>query len=141
MAKKDSDELSKLKAEAREQPDETTATIDTGDDEQRIDVDLVADVPHQIPDAATRLDVFRDTALKDLEDTAKHTTGEVPGGTALTDPLGKSVARHDGPGIAEMEKDALKHGVDTGRSPQDDIDALNAVAGDQARRRQEVRAR
>src|SRR6266511_1599516 len=123
MARDDerTDESSKQDAEPREQSDETTATIDTGGGEQRIDVDLGADVPHQIPDAATRLDVFRDSTLKNLEDTAKHTTGEVPGGTPLVDPLGKQIGRHDGPGIADMEKDAHKHGVDMGGSPEDDI--------------------
>src|SRR6266511_82432 len=133
MARDDerTDESSKQDAEPREQSDETTATIDTGGGEQRIDVDLGADVPHQIPDAATRLDVFRDSTLKNLEDTAKHTTGEVPGGTALTDPLGKSVARHDGPGIADMKKDAHKHGVDAGgTNPLDgELSARPAATG------------
>jgi hypothetical protein len=137
MAKKDSDDRSELQnAEQREQPDETTATVDAGDDAQRVDVDLGADVPQQLPDAAARLDVFGHSSPAGLEDAAKATGNQplddpanasITDVFATTDQLGRPII-HDGPGIAEMEKDALKHGVDPGASPQDDIDALNAVA-------------
>ena len=120
MAKKDSDELSDLKDQPREQSEQPPATIETDDGEQRLDVDVGADVLHQLPDAAARLDVFRDGTVEGLADAAKETTGEVPGGTP-TDQLGNPIARHDGPGIADMYKDANKHGVETGGSPEDQI--------------------
>lgn len=60
-------------------------------------------------DTAARLDVLRDGNLKGLEKEAAKFAGEQVG--VIKDNLGKDIARHDGPGIADMFKMGSKQGL------------------------------
>ncbi|MGQ0805081.1 MAG: hypothetical protein ACT4PI_14620 [Actinomycetota bacterium] len=120
MAKKDSkpEKQRKYKDEKAKQ-DETIATLEVSDEPARIDTVLDEDRLAVRPDAAARLDVFRDGNLEGLQ---KEGEAIAPDGLGeITDNLGNDIARHDGPGIADMFKSGSEHGL-TGT---DDVDPLS----------------